>query len=106
MILYRPVGHRELELICEAGFRTFPPRLPEQPIFYPVLNASYARQIAEGWNTKSDTHAGYVTRFNIKKMNIQENFKRKSSAANNMKNFGFLQKSLQNSTIILLDILK
>ena len=66
MILYRPVGHKELELICEAGFRAFPPRLPEQPVFYPVLNASYARQIADGWNTKSETHAGYVTRFNIK----------------------------------------
>lgn len=66
MILYRPVGHRELELICETGFQAFPPRLPEQPIFYPVLNAGYARQIAEGWNTKSDTHAGYITRFNIK----------------------------------------
>jgi hypothetical protein len=66
MILYRPVGHKELELICEAGFRAFPPRLPDQPIFYPVLNASYARQIAEGWNTKSGTYSGYITRFNIK----------------------------------------
>lgn len=65
MILYRPVGHRELELICEAGFQAFPPRLPDQPIFYPVLNARYAREIAEGWNTKSALYAGYITRFNI-----------------------------------------
>ena len=65
MVLYRPVGHKELELICEAGFKSFPPRLPDQPIFYPVLNVGYAREIAEGWNTKSDTYSGYITRFNI-----------------------------------------
>jgi len=65
MILYRPVGHKELEAISEAGFREFPPRLPEQPIFYPVLNVKYAREISEGWNTKSNSSAGYVTRFNI-----------------------------------------
>ncbi len=37
MILYRPVGMDELRLIYGAGMRSFPPRLPEQPIFYPVL---------------------------------------------------------------------
>ena len=37
-ILYRPVGPKELELIVASGYREFPPRLPEQPIFYPVLN--------------------------------------------------------------------
>lgn len=37
MILYRPVGVAELRLIARSGFREFPPRLPEQPIFYPVL---------------------------------------------------------------------
>jgi hypothetical protein len=36
-ILYRPVGRGELELIRARGFLEFPPRLPEQPIFYPVL---------------------------------------------------------------------
>lgn len=35
--LYRPIGPEELALIRDAGFRAFPPRLPEQPIFYPVL---------------------------------------------------------------------
>ena len=65
MLLYRPVGHRELELIVESGLREFPARLPEQPIFYPVLNAGYAREIAEGWNTKAEGGAGYVTRFLI-----------------------------------------
>jgi hypothetical protein len=37
-ILFRPVGHEELELIRKSEFKTFPPRLPGQPIFYPVLN--------------------------------------------------------------------
>ena len=32
--LYRPVGPLELKLIADAGFRRFPPRLPDQPIFY------------------------------------------------------------------------
>src|SRR3954453_16922724 len=62
--LYRPVGPRELALIAESGYRAFPPRLPEQPIFYPVLNEAYARQIAEKWNVPQ-SGAGYVTRFQV-----------------------------------------
>jgi hypothetical protein len=50
--LYRPVGPVELALIRESEFRAFPPRLPEQPIFYPVLNEEYAVQIARDWNAK------------------------------------------------------
>lgn len=67
MILYRPVGVRELELIAQSGFRAFPPRLPIQPIFYPVLNFDYAAQIARYWNTKDPVsgYAGFVTRFEI-----------------------------------------
>ena len=41
--LFRPVGLEEMNLIRELGFQAFPPRLPEQPIFYPVLSADYAR---------------------------------------------------------------
>lgn len=63
MILYRPVGLNELHLIYESGMGIFPPRLPEQPIFYPVLNYAYAVQIARDWNTKSNPFAGYVTEF-------------------------------------------
>jgi hypothetical protein len=62
-LLYRPVGLEEMHLIYEAKMRAFPPRLPDQPIFYPVTNEAYARQIAKDWNTKSGTHAGFVTRF-------------------------------------------
>lgn len=64
--LYRPVGPKELALIAASGFREFPPRLPEQPIFYPVMNEEYARQIARDWNGK-DSGAGYVTRFAVRK---------------------------------------
>ena len=55
MILYRPVGTKELSLIAESGYTRFPPRLPEQPIFYPVLNKEYAVEIASGWNAKFTT---------------------------------------------------
>ncbi|HEY2546832.1 MAG TPA: hypothetical protein VGI46_12260 [Candidatus Acidoferrum sp.] len=66
-ILYRPVGVNELHLIAESGYRAFPPRLPVQPIFYPVLNEEYATQIARDWNAKnSKLRAGYVTRFAVK----------------------------------------
>jgi hypothetical protein len=65
--LFRPVGEKELTLIRESGNRAFPPRLPEQPIFYPVLNESYAAQIAREWNAKKEaTRVGYVTRFRVK----------------------------------------
>jgi hypothetical protein len=50
-----------------SGYRQFPPRLPEQPFFYPVLNEDYATQIARDWNTKDERSgfAGYVLRFNV-----------------------------------------
>jgi hypothetical protein len=65
VILYRPVGPKELELIRASGFREFPPRLPDQPIFYPVTNRAYARQIARDWNVKA-SGAGFVTRFAVR----------------------------------------
>lgn len=67
MILYRPVGARELALIAESGYTAFPPRLPGQPIFYPVLNERYAAEIASRWNTRDPASGfqGYVTRFQV-----------------------------------------
>jgi hypothetical protein len=64
--LFRPVGPKELDLIRSTGNRAFPPRLPEQPIFYPVLNESYAVQIARDWNVKA-SGAGFVTSFQVRK---------------------------------------
>jgi hypothetical protein len=67
-ILFRPVGQREYDLIEAAGFRRFPPRLPEQPYFYPVTNEKYASQIASDWNTKDEAsgYVGYVLRFSVR----------------------------------------
>lgn len=64
--LFRPVGPQELKLIADSGYREFPPRLPEQPIFYPVVNEEYASQIARDWNVKA-SGSGYVTRFQVNK---------------------------------------
>lgn len=63
--LWRPVGPKELELIEQAGMRAFPPRLPDQPIFYPVLTEEYAVKIARDWNVPA-SGSGYVTRFEVK----------------------------------------
>ena len=65
--LYRPVGTEELKLIVDAGMKSFPPRLPWQPIFYPVLNFRYASEIAERWNMGDidSDGAGFVTAFEI-----------------------------------------
>ena len=65
--LYRPVGQAELDLIRVAAFAAFPPRLPHQPIFYPVRIERYAVQIARDWNTRdaASGFVGYVTRFQV-----------------------------------------
>lgn len=62
--LYRPTGEQELALVRDSGSKAFPPRLPDQPFFYPVLNEAYAIQIARDWNTK-DGGTGYVLRFQV-----------------------------------------
>jgi hypothetical protein len=66
--LYRPVGQSELDLIRASRFREFPPRLPQQPIFYPVLTEEYATQIARDWNTRDERSGfvGYVLRFKVR----------------------------------------
>ncbi|MCA0360408.1 MAG: hypothetical protein LCH41_05075 [Armatimonadetes bacterium] len=62
--LYRPTGPEEFALIEANGFTAWPPRLPEQPIFYPVTNEAYAVEIATKWNVR-DSGVGYVTRFEV-----------------------------------------
>lgn len=64
--MYRPVGPTELELVKESGYTRWPPRLPEQPIFYPVSNEEYAREITVQWNVPQ-YGVGYVTRFEVLK---------------------------------------
>jgi hypothetical protein len=62
--LFRLVSEKELELIRDMDWRAFPPRLPEQPIFYPVLEEEYAVQIARDSNTR-DGGIGYVLHFAV-----------------------------------------
>jgi len=50
LTLWRPTGPSEWDLVVASGFRRWPPRLPERPIFYPVLNEDYAVRIARDWN--------------------------------------------------------
>jgi hypothetical protein len=69
--LYRPVGPKELALIEQSGWTKFPPRLPEQPIFYPVTNQAYAAQIAREWNVPA-SGSGYVTKFNVRKKYLEK----------------------------------
>lgn len=63
-VLWRPTGPEELELVRASGWRKWPPRLPDQPIFYPVLNEDYAVRIARDWNVPA-SGVGYVTRFQV-----------------------------------------
>jgi len=63
--LYRPVGPMELALIERSGWTKFPPRFPDQPIFYPVMNEDYAVQIARDWNVAA-SGSGFVTKFEVK----------------------------------------
>jgi hypothetical protein len=63
-VLWRPVGPAELELIRQSGMMAFPPRLPEQPIFYPVTTEAYAAKIARDWNVQA-SGSGFVTRFHV-----------------------------------------
>ena len=74
--LWRPTGTKELELVASSGWREWPPRLPEQPIFYPVTNEGYAAQIARDWNTKNGDKIGYVTKFSVRKSYLDK-FERK-----------------------------
>ena len=66
LTLWRPVGPEELQLIRRSGMRAFPPRLPEQPIFYPVLREDYATKIARDWNAPA-SGCGFVTRFKVRR---------------------------------------
>ena len=72
--LFRPVNQAELDLIAELNWQAFPPRLPDQPIFYPVMNEQYAREITEQWNVpaygvgyvvKWEMNADYLSQFKV-----------------------------------------
>jgi hypothetical protein len=66
MTLWRPTGQAERDLVATSGWRAWPPRLPEQPIFYPVLNRWYATKITREWNVPHGG-VGYVMRFEVRR---------------------------------------
>jgi nicotinamidase/pyrazinamidase len=73
--LYRPVGAAELALLEGADFTAWPPRLPGQPIFYPVTNEAYAAQITREWNVPEGGTSA-VTRFEVRREFLR-NYRRK-----------------------------
>ena len=62
--MYRPCGQKEMDLVIESGYKKWPPRLPDQDIFYPVTTEEYAHEV-NAWNFKQFGD-GYVTRFEVK----------------------------------------
>jgi len=67
--MYRPAGQKEIELVIESGYTKWPPRLPEQPIFYPVTNEQYAIEV-NNWNVKSEG-IGFITKFKVNKSFVE-----------------------------------
>ena len=61
--LYRPLGRAELDLVEASGYRRWPPRLPEQPIFYPVTNEQYAIEVNR-WNVEQYGE-GFIAKFEV-----------------------------------------
>ncbi|MGH6933941.1 MAG: hypothetical protein ACREEE_16110 [Dongiaceae bacterium] len=61
------MGPKEFSLIQQSDWTAFPPRLPDQPIFYPVLTFDYAEKISRDWNsTRVDAgYLGFVVAFDI-----------------------------------------
>ena len=86
VLLFRPVGQAEYELVRQSRFRAFPQRLPGQPIFYPVLNRKYAEEIARNWNTKDEASGfcGYVLRFRVRKEFLRNYEPKQVGAAEHM----------------------
>jgi hypothetical protein len=98
LVLFRPVGLNELSLIWDSGMREFPPRLPHQPIFYPVANQNYATQIARDWNTKDSNFAGYVTKFSVQDSQLADYENRTQLGLLRMSNTGYRPNTFHNST--------
>ncbi len=68
--MYRPCAQKEMDLVIESGYKKWPPRLPDQDIFYPVTNEAYAHEVNE-WNVKQ-FGIGYVTRFEVNSRFVEQ----------------------------------
>ena len=94
LTLWRPVGPAELALMKETGMRAFPPRLPDQPIFYPVLTEDYAVRIARDWNVPQ-SGAGFVTRFEIRREFI-ERYQPQEAGGRNLREYWIPAEELES----------
>lgn len=92
----RPLGPEEYALVRDSGFRRWPPRLPEQPIFYPVTNRRYAEEITSRWNVK-DSGVGYVAQFDVLAAFVEQ-YAIQKSAAHITPSGGFRPKTWTTST--------
>ena len=65
--LFRPTEQKELALVADSGFSSWPQPVPGQPKFFPVTSEDYAAQIAQRWNIGEDGSGkvGYVTKFKV-----------------------------------------
>lgn len=102
--LYRPVNQKELDLIKEMAFKGFPPRLPEQPFFYPVMNEEYATQITKDWNVPA-YGSGFVTKFEVDAAYLKK-YEVQNVGRRFIMNYGYLLKNYKNLMIISLVKLK
>jgi len=93
--LWRPVGPAELALIRGSGMRAFPPRLPERPIFYPVVTEDYAIRIARDWNVPV-SGSGFVTRFAVRS-DFLEGYRVEEAGDARIANIGFRRRILMPS---------
>lgn len=74
--------------------RAFPPRLPDQPIFYPVLTEDYAVRIARDWNVPQ-SGAGFVTRFEIRREFI-ERYQPQEAGGRNLREYWIPAEELES----------
>ena len=64
MELYRPLSAEEYNAVAEKGFRGFPPRSAEQPLFAALLSQTGAKKIARHMRIeKQAEHTAYVVSF-------------------------------------------
>jgi hypothetical protein len=68
------LAKKELDLVAQSDYSSFPPRLEGQPIFYPVLNKEYATFTARKWNTADafSGYVGYVLRFSVRSSYLEK----------------------------------
>ena len=74
--------------------RAFPPRLPDQPIFYPVLTEDYAVRIARDWNVPQ-SGAGFVTRLEIRREFI-ERYQPQEAGGRNLREYWIPAEELES----------